>query len=290
VVGVPAGERGRKLRQAMSLALDSREFTRVFLNGRGILAQSPLPPSIFGYDEDYVNPYRVPDLERARALMRAAGYAGGIDPETGRPLRLTFNGMSTATRVRLQYQFFIDAWKKLGLDVNLEATNYNQYRTTVRKGAYQVFMSGWAADYPDPENFLFLLWGPNANARVPGAVNAANFEDPRFDALFSEMKDIENGPRRMELIAEMRSIVERERPWIELFHQESYALYHHWIRGVKPAGITFASAKYIDIDPLDRAHMRDAWNEPITWPAYALAALGIAITVPGVITFFRERQ
>jgi len=290
VVGTPARDRARKLRQAMSLAIDSREFTRVFANGRGVSAQSPLPPGIYGYDADYRNPYRVPDLERARALLREAGYAGGIDPETGKPLRLTFNGMSTATQARLQYQFFIDAWKPLGLDVRLEATNYNQYRTTIRKGAYQVFLAGWVADYPDPENFLLLLWGPNANARVPGALNTANFEDPRFDELFGEMKDMENGPGRMERIAEMQAIVERERPWIELYHRESYALYHHWIRNVKPAGISYPATKYVDIDPLDRAQMREAWNEPITWPAYALVALGFGITVPGVVTFFRERQ
>ncbi|MGH6906496.1 MAG: ABC transporter substrate-binding protein, partial [Aestuariivirga sp.] len=59
IVGAPAGERGRKLRQAMSLAIDAREFTRLFINGRGIPAQSPLPPGIFGYDPAYANPYRV---------------------------------------------------------------------------------------------------------------------------------------------------------------------------------------------------------------------------------------
>ena len=72
VVGTPAGRRGRKLRQAMSLAIDSEEFTRLFFNSRGVQAQSPIPPGIFGYEEDFVNPYRVPDLERARELLATA--------------------------------------------------------------------------------------------------------------------------------------------------------------------------------------------------------------------------
>ncbi len=80
VVGKPAGARGRALRQAMSLAVDSEEFARLFMNGRGIPAQSPLPPGIFGYDPDYRNPYRRVDLERAAALLRRAGYPNGIDP------------------------------------------------------------------------------------------------------------------------------------------------------------------------------------------------------------------
>src|SRR5207344_290207 len=61
VVGTPAGEKGRKLRQAMSLVVDSREFARIFNNGRGVPAQSPVPPGIFGYEADYANPYRQVD-------------------------------------------------------------------------------------------------------------------------------------------------------------------------------------------------------------------------------------
>ncbi len=79
-VGEEAAERGRKLRQAMSLVVDAEEFTRIFTNGRGIPAQSPLPPGIFGHDDGYRNPFRSVDEERARELLAEAGYAGGIDP------------------------------------------------------------------------------------------------------------------------------------------------------------------------------------------------------------------
>src|SRR5262249_41413544 len=104
-LGTRAGERGRKLRQAMSLAVDSVEFCRVFMNGRGVPAQSPLPPGIFGYDAAYTNPYRKPDLDRARALLAEAGYPGGIDPQTQRPLHLTFDTGDPSTRGRLRYDF-----------------------------------------------------------------------------------------------------------------------------------------------------------------------------------------
>jgi len=289
VVGAPAGERGRKLRQAMSLAVDVREFTRIFNNGRGVPAQSPIPPGIFGYDADYHNPYRQPDLARAQRLLREAGYAGGIDPETGRPLRLSFDLGDTSTRGRLRFQFFVDEWSRLGLDVEIAATNYNQFREKVHKGAYQIFMWGWIADYPDPENFLFLLWGPMAESRS-GGPNTANFDDPRFDELFVEMKDRQNDERRLEIIREMRTILEEERPWIELYHRESYALYHVWMHNVKPSGLSYPQAKYQDVDAALRARLRAEWNRPVTWPAYALALLGLAIVIPGVVTYLRERQ
>ena len=60
----------------MSLVVDTEEYNRLFSNGRGVPAQSPLPPGIFGYDPDYVNPYRLVDLERARGLMKRSRLRG----------------------------------------------------------------------------------------------------------------------------------------------------------------------------------------------------------------------
>lgn len=289
VVGAPGGARSRRLRQAMSTAVDSEEWTRLFLNGRGVPAQSPLPPGIFGHDPDYRNPFRSVDLDQARGLLVEAGYPGGIDPETGRPLRLTFDSYQTTAQGLLQNQHFVDAWREIGLDVRIEASSYNQFQQKVRDGAYQIFSWGWVADYPDPENFLFLLTSEMSRSRS-GGPNTANFSDARYDELFEKMRARENDAERLELIREMISILEEERPWIELFHPEDYALYHGWLRNVKPAGMSFPTAKYRDLDPALREQRRRAWNQPVTWPAWALLAAGVAIVLPGVRTFLRERQ
>jgi ABC-type transport system substrate-binding protein len=289
VVGAPAGERGRKLRQAMSLVADAEEFMRVFTNGRGIAAQSPIPPGIFGYDPDYRNPFRRVDPERAAALLVEAGYPGGIDPATGKPLHLTFDAGSTDTRSLLTFQFWVDAWRRLGLDVEIAATSYNQFQDKVRRGAFQIFQWGWVADYPDPENFLFLLWSGMARTKN-GGPNTANFQDPHFDALFGRMKARDDDAERLRLIHEMRGLIERERPWIELFHREGFALYHGWVSPPKPAGLAFSVDKYRKLDPAQRAERRAAWNRPLRWPAYALAALAVLILVPGIVTWRRERN
>jgi len=288
-VGAPGGERARTLRQAMSLVIEVDEWLRLFANGRGVPAESPLPPGLFGYDEDYRNPYRRVDLERARALLAEAGYPNGIDPETGKPLRLTFDTPDTSAQGKLRFEFYVNAWRRIGLDVEIRATNYNQFQEKVRNGAYQIFQWGWVADYPDPENFFFLLWSEMARSKNQGP-NTANFSNPRFDELFLSMKSMESDAERLAIIREMRGILEEERPWIELFHPEDYALYHGWLRGVKPAGISNPTAKYRDLDPDLRSSRREAWNEPVLWPLAVLIVLSVAITVPGVITFFRERQ
>ena len=289
VVGRDGAERSRKLRQAMSLVIDTDEYLRLFNNGRGVPAQSPLPPGLFGYDETYRNVYRQVDLERARALMGEAGYAGGIDPATGAPLKLTFDTGNTSSQAKLRYQYFINAWRQLGIDVDLAATNYNQFQAKVRRGAYQIFTWGWIADYPDPENFLFLLESSMARS-AGGGPNTANFKNAAYDALFNQMKDRGNDAERARMIAEMLAILEHERPWIELNYREAYTLRHAWLKNAKPLGLSYPVYKYLDIDPVERARMRLEWNKPVTWPVYALALLLVMATVPGVVTFYRERQ
>lgn len=289
VVGFPAGERGRKLRQAMSLAIDTEEFTRIFQNGRGVPAQSPLPPGIFGYDEEYANPYRQLDLERARRLMEEAGYPGGVDPATGKPLRLSFDTPDTSAQGLLRYRYFTDSWRKLGIDVEVSATNYNQFQEKIRNGAYQLFMWGWVADYPDPENFLFLLRSEMARSKS-GGPNTANFSNARYDELYLSMKSRPDGPERMAEIREMLRILEFERPWIELFHAEDFALFHGWFEHVKPFGMSFPMTKYRDLDPRERARLRREWNRPVLWPLWAGGVLAIVVIVPGIVTFMRERQ
>ncbi|MDE0884540.1 MAG: ABC transporter substrate-binding protein [Myxococcota bacterium] len=289
VVGNAGGDSSRKLRQAMSLTIDSEEYTRLFSNGRGVPAQSPLPPGLFGYDADYQNPYRQVDLARARELLVEAGYPGGIDSATGEPLRLTFDTSDTSAQGRLRFEFFTRAWRKLGIDVAIEATNYNQFQEKVRNGAYQIFMWGWFADYPDPENFLFLLWSEMARSKS-GGPNTANFSNPRFDELYLSMKGRPNDSDRRAEIEEMRSILEFERPWVELTHSEAYSLFHGWLAHVKPFGMSFSMTKYRDLDPELRARQRALWNQPILWPLYVLVAVGVVVIVPGIVTFMRERQ
>ena len=94
--GPAAKSRARKLRQAMSLAIDVPEYLRLFSNGRGVPANSLIPPSIFGYEKSYRNPYRKLDIARARRLLADAGYARGIDPRTTQPLKLGFDTGNTS--------------------------------------------------------------------------------------------------------------------------------------------------------------------------------------------------
>ena len=289
VLGTKAGDKARKLRQAMSLVISSEQYLKLFLNGRGVPAQSPVPPGLFGYDGSYRNPFRQPDLARARQLLAEAGYKNGIDPATKAPLRLTFDSGNTTAQAMLEFEFFTGAWRELGLDVQVSATTYNQFQDKVRRGAYQMFRWGWTADFPDPENFLFLLECSNSQAKSNGP-NTANFCDPEFDKLYRDMKDIENGEGRAALVTRMIKILERERPWIELFHAEQFTLSHAWLVNSKPMGISYPAYKYKDVRPELRAKLRAEWNVPVRWPVAVLVLAMIALAVPAIRTYYRERN
>lgn len=289
VIGRAGGERARAIRQALSLATDVQEFLRLFMNGRGVLAQQPLPPGLFGFDEAYRNPYRQPSLEKARALLASAGLSGGVDPKTGRPLVLTFDVPDTAPEELLRFRFWVDQWRRLGIDVKLEATTYNAFQEKVRKGSYQIFQWGWIADYPDPENFMFLLTTPMARSVSQGP-NTANFKDAEYDRLFSEMRTRDDDAERARIIGEMRTILERERPWIELFHPEDYVLVQGWTKDVVPFGMSVPMTKYYDVEPTERRANRAAWNAPVLWPAYVFVLVLAALVAPAVVTYRRERQ
>jgi ABC-type transport system substrate-binding protein len=288
VVGAPAGDKGRKLRRAMSLAIDAQEYLRLFTNGRGVLAQTPLPPGLFGYDKDYRNPYRQPDLERARGLLAEAGYNNGIDPVTGQPLKLSFDVGSTAAEALLQYQHHVAAWRQIGLDVQINATTYNQFQDKVRRGVFQIFTWGWIADFPDPENFLFLLICENARSKNNGP-NTAGFCHAEFDDLYRAMKVLPNNSERERLIARMVKILETERPWIELFHREGYGLRHAWVLNSKSMGISVPISKYEDVVPDVRQRLQAAWNAPVRWPLYLVLLALAAAVIPAVRTYYRER-
>ena len=288
VVGAAAGERGRKLRQAMSVAIDSSQYLELFLNGRGVPAQTLLPPGIFGYDADYKNPFRQYDLARARQLLADAGYRNGIDPATNTRLKLSFDTSATTAAANLQFEYLAAAWRQLGLDIEINATTYNQFQDKVRRGAYQIFIWGWIADFPDPENFLFLLECQNARSKS-GGPNTANFCNAEYDRLYLGMKDLPNGDQRATLIRRLLAILQVERPWIELYHEEDFVLSHAWLVNSKPMGISYPAYKYKDVRPGLRARLKTEWNAPVRWPLYLVLFAVVALTVPAVRTYYRER-
>lgn len=291
-------DRARLLRQAISIAVDFDEYISIFANGRGVEGQGPIPPGIFGHrgGEAGINPYvfewrdgravRKP-LEVAKSLLSDAGYPDGRDPETGRPLTIYYEAMDAGPDGKARLNWMRKQFAKLGIELVVRATDYNRFQEKMREGTGQVFMWGWNADYPDPENFFFLLYGPNR--KVDGGENAANYKNPEFDQLFERMKNMDDGPERQAVVDRMTEILRHDAPWSFGFYPQAFSLHHQWLENVKPNLMANNTLKYRRIDPEVRERLRAHWNPPVLWPIGVLILILILGAIPA-LTVARRRE
>ncbi|WP_442956682.1 ABC transporter substrate-binding protein [Propionivibrio sp.] len=303
VVGGKSGvgeERARKLRQALSIAIDQEEFISIFMNGRGIAAMSPLPPGLFGYEEGEagINPVvyawkngraQRKSVDEAKKLLAEAGWPNGRDAKTGEPLVLNLDTTSGGMGDKSRLDWLIRQFGKLDIQLVVRATDFNRFQEKLRKGAVQIYFLGWNADYPDPENFFFLLSGSEGQI-AHGGENKSNYANAEYDRLFVEMKDMGNTPERLKIVRRMKHILQHDAPWIFGFHPKSYTLGHAWLHNRKPNDVANNILKYQRIDVAERVLRRHEWNAPVLWPLVFLGVGLVFLIVPAVIAYRRRER
>lgn len=293
-------EQARKLRQAIAIAVDFEEYIAIFMNGRGVTAQGVLPPSIYGFAEgkEGINPYiydwkdgkaQRKSLVEAKQLMTEAGYGGGIDPKTKEPLILYFDTTAVNIDDRPRMNWYRKQFEKLGVKLVVRATDYNRFQEKLRIGNAQLFFLGWNADYPDPENFLFLLYGPNSKVKYSGE-NASNYQNPEFDRLFEQMRNMDNSEQRYQLIQQLQEVVRHDEPWLLGFHPKNFLLFHGWYKNIKSNLMANNQLKYTRIDTQLRAEKRQQWNQPLFWPLLLSGVVLVLMLIPAVRAYRRRTQ
>lgn len=292
-------ERSRKLRQAISVALDMEEFVSIFLNGRGLPAMHPIPPGIFGAREGErgINPvvYRWENgrpvrrsKDEARRLLAEAGWPDGRNAKTGEPLIINLDTTPGGLGDKARSDWLAKQFRELGVQFIVRPTDYNRFQDKVRQGNAQLFFFGWNADYPDPENLLFLLYGPQGKVRFQGQ-NASNYVNAEYDRLFDRMKAMPDGPDRQTIIDRMVAILQQDAPWLFGFYPKTYSLQHGWVLNRKPGSIVRNTMKYQRVDTAAREQARAQWNEPVRWPL-AIALLLIAVVVLPAFRHWRRHE
>ena len=294
--------RNRKLRQALSIAIEWEEFVRVFENkAAGEPAMSPVPPGLFGFRKDAINRvvYDVIDgkprrksIEAAEKLLAEAGYPAGRDAQTGQPLVLNYDYQRALTpELKAEVEWMVKQFRKIGVQLELRATDYNRFQDKADKGSLQIFWWGWYADYPDAENFLFLLYGPNSQALTQGnGNNTANYQNDEFDRLFEEMKFLDDGARKQQLIDRMVAITQEDAIWAFGYNPYAGSVHHQWVGNVKPGPLVLDRLMYMKVDPTLRAAKIAQWNNPIWWPVSLIVLALIAAVIPAFRTWKRRER
>jgi ABC-type transport system substrate-binding protein len=239
------------LRRAIGMAFNTDEFIRVLFTGRAVPAQSPVPPDIAGYDPGHKTQAQVYDPAAARALLDRFGYKdrdgdGYRELPDGKPL--TIEHWSTPTSRGRQVD---ELWKKnmdaIGVRMVFKKDKLPELRKMARAGKLQMRNDGWNADYPDAENFMQLLYGPNV-----GQSNDSRFKLPEFDRLYEEARKLPDSPERTKLYDRMTDLVIAYAPWKLTHHLLEDHVVQPWVVGYKAHPLRSDIWKYLDIDESKR--------------------------------------
>jgi len=239
------------LRRAVSMGYNVDEQIRVLAKGRAVPAMSPIPPDVAGYDPALRTQAQRYDPAAARALLDKFGYQdrdgdGDRERPDGKPLVL--ERWSTPNSAARQGD---ELWKKnmdaIGIRMEFKKDKLPELRKMARLGKIPMRGDGWNADYPDAENFMQLLYGPNA-----GQENGAQFDLPEFNRLYDEARKLPDSPERTRLFDRMTDLVIAYAPWRLTVHILEDHLLHGWVRGYKPHPIRSQVWQYVDIDRSSR--------------------------------------
>lgn len=233
------------LRRAIALAIDHKTFIEKFYNNRAIQAESLIPPDIEGYDPDYKSPYQY-NLDKAKQMLAKAGYPGGKGLPT-----FEYSAPSSSTSRQIA-EYFQQQMAAIGIQVRIVTSSWPQFTEKLRSRKAQIWGMAWMGDYPDAENFLQLLYGPNAS---PGS-NSTNYRSKAFDALYDKAAHLRPGVERTKVYRQMRDIIAEDVPMIVEAHRTGYYLQQGWLGNFKLNQTILNFAKYLKMDPAIKADLK----------------------------------
>jgi len=234
------------LRRAIILAYKVEEDIRVIRRGMAVPAEMPIPPGVVGHDPGYRSlNQRDPDL--ANRLLDRFGYKRGADgyrrTPDGKPLVIRF--ASSGSVVDREHN---ELWRKsgdaIGVRIEFDTAPFVENQKAARACKLMMWESSWGADYPDGDNFMQLLYGPNS-----GQSNNGCYASKAFDAFYAKSRTLPDSPERNRLFLEMSRQMEVDGAWSLHLSRERKQLLRPWAKGFKKHPILSAEWVYMDIQP-----------------------------------------
>jgi oligopeptide transport system substrate-binding protein len=223
-----------RVRQAFNYAIN-KEKLLALLNGRGVVARGVLPPGLPGYAPGLKGyPY---DPDKARRLLEDAGVPKDFAPVLWMRADQTMLILAQSIQQDLAL---------VGVNVLLKPVAWGPLLEAIREPRnLQLFMLAWEADFPDPENFLEVLfsksqWRSN---------NDTFFYDHEVDRLMAQAAPIADLSRRFELYRQAERIIISQAPWVFLYHPVSYVIRQPWVHD------------YV-INPMRPSRLEKVWVSP----------------------------
>ncbi|MGD9877681.1 ABC transporter substrate-binding protein [Desulfococcus sp.] len=219
-----------KVRQAISYAVDTDTIVKEITKRGSIRAKGILPPGLAGFNPDFVG-YTY-NLDKAKQLLEEAGFPNGKGIP---PLELWTFSKSESVQLELQaYQKYL---KAVGITVIPRvADNWQHFLSLIDEKKVPLFYAAWYGDYPDPDNFLYVLC--HSRSRT----NRMGYSNPIIDQALEEARREMDYMKRVEIYREVQRLVMSEAPIITQHVNSFNYLFQPWVKGVE---ISYLGGAYI---------------------------------------------
>jgi ABC-type transport system substrate-binding protein len=233
------------LRRAISMAYNLQDELTLVRKNQAVKAEMVVPEGVVGHDAEYRSsiPY---DIDLANRLLDHFGYKRGTDgyrsfPD-GKPLTVEYH--QEPDSVSRQYG---EIWKRgldqVGLRLNITVSNFADNLKASVACKLPMWGSAWYADFPEAENFLQLLYGPNI-----GQGNNGCYESKAYDDLYRQMVQTPPGPERDRLAREMSRQIEADTAWFLHVTRIRNWLVRPWVKGFKKHPILHGDWQFLDVE------------------------------------------
>ena len=214
-----------KVRLAINHAINKAEIVEHFYQGLAVPAKSPIPPTLWSYDdsiEDYVY-----DPELARQLLAEAGYPDGFQTTLWAlpvPRPYIPDGMALATAIESDLQ-------NVGINANIVTYDWATYLEKTANGEHEMAMLGWIAGVADPDIFFYpLLSIPNAEKP---AYNISFYRNEEMQEILDSARMRTDQEVRIQLYQQAQAIFHTDAPWVPLAHAQRILVIHRDVKNLK---------------------------------------------------------
>ena len=209
-----------EVRRAINHAIDRDRINERVFGGLGVVARSLLPPGLLGYESTLRGVEH--DVERARSLMREAGYPSGFRVEYRTWDTDEFNNSGLLA-------LLIEDLAAIGIEVNITRHSATDARKPLQQAGHgMVFCGNWYADFPDPDNFFYVFFHSDS-----ASVRGPYFHSLELDRQITEGRRAADIERRREIYRSLNEMVVREAPLAPLFHERLFVVHKPEVRGLR---------------------------------------------------------
>ena len=224
----------RRVRQAITYAIDRKMIVDVVLLGLGRVSTGPFPPASWACNP-YVKPYPY-NPKKAKRLLEEAGWrdtdGDGILDKNGKPFQFTIitnqgNLQRMATAEIIQYQL-----AQVGIKVKIRVLEWQAMLHAIMERNFQAVILGWSLGYePDP----YDIW--HSSKTGPGEFNFVSYKNPEVDRILEEARSTFDKKVRQKLYWKFHEIIAKDQPYTFLYVPDSLSILSARFKGVKPGKV-----------------------------------------------------